>query len=283
MLSKISDLKIYLMSGTANTFAITSFMSNERAENLHNIFGESNLSKLAKKFCELTSVDGFIIITESKNKKNDYRWIFYNRDGSPAEMCGNAARCVGHLTFKNHIAEQKHSFESLAGDISVFVEKESKVTVGMTAIKNLKTNLDFEFEGDHFKYTHLDTGVPHCVIKIDNFEKLESYKPMAKKLRNNLELYPGGSNVTFYSIISNNNIKSSSFERGVEGFTQACGTGAVAAAFCHSQATSEKLIDVNMPGGGVTVDFSEVNPYLIGPVNYNSTLFLEDIKNLWTN
>ena len=284
MVNNDLDIKIYLMSGTANSFAITSFMSEQSANHLHEAFNVSSLSELAKKFCSITDVDGFIIVTESKSKNNDYKWIFFNRDGSPAEMCGNAARCIGHLTFKNHIAGQEHTFESIAGDISVFVETEDRVTVGMTKIKNLKQNLNFKFEENSFSYTHLDTGVPHCVFKINSFDKLNDHKAMAEKLRNSLELYPTGTNVTFYSVNdSNKSIQSASFERGVEDFTQACGTGAVAAAFCHHENSSESLIEVNMPGGIVLVDFSKVTPYLIGPIKYNSTLFPEDIKELWTN
>ena len=283
MLDENLDLKIYLMSGTANTFAITSFMSKDSATNLHKVFKVESLNELASKFCNFTDVDGFIILTDSDNKDNDYKWLFFNRDGSPAEMCGNAARCVGHLTFKNHIAGQEHSFESSAGDISVLVENEERVTVGMTKIKNLKKDLVFDFNNQTLNYTHLDTGVPHCVFKIESFDQLGTYKAMAAKLRNNKELYPNGSNVTFYSVTSNVSIQSATFERGVEDFTQACGTGAVAAAFCHQQEVDKDQIEVNMPGGRVFVDFSKITPYLIGPIKYNSTLFPEDIEDLWTN
>ncbi len=283
MLDKKMEIKIYLMSGTANSFAITSFMSEQAALSLHESFNVTNLNELAKKFCHIANVDGFIIITESQNKNNDYKWIFFNRDGSPAEMCGNAARCVGHLTFKNHIAGQEHSFESVAGDINVFVENEGRVTIGMTAIQGLKQDLNFSFEGNNFPYTYLDTGVPHSVIKLDSLDKLHSHKVMASKLRHQLDSNLNGSNVTFYCVNDGKSIQSASFERGVEDFTQACGTGAVAAAYCHHLNSSESLIEVNMPGGRVFVDFSKITPYLIGPIKYNSTLFPEDIKELWTN
>jgi len=277
------DIKITLMSGTANSFAITNFMSEDSALNLHTSFDVSSLSLLAKKFCELTNVDGFIILTESNNKNCDYKWIFLNRDGSPAEMCGNAARCVGHLTFKNHISGQEHTFESTAGEISVFVESKDKVTVGMTPIQNINKNLNYKHKDLNLSYTHLNTGVPHCVIQIDNMDSLNNYKDFAKALRNDTNLYPNGTNVTCYATNDNKNIESASFERGVEDFTKACGTGAVAAAFCHRQNNSENLINVTMPGGSVSVDFSNDTPKLIGPIEYNSTLFPEDIKNLWTN
>ncbi len=283
MTDEINDLKIFLMSGTANTFAITNFMSKEKANSLHKHFQLNSINQLAKKICKIAKVDGFIIITEADNKKNDYKWIFHNSDGSPAEMCGNAARCIGHLTFKSHIADQKHSFESIAGEISVIVDNEDKVTVGMPAIKDISSKQTFKFKNIIYEFNYLDTGVPHCVIKIDNFSNLQSYKELATHLRMACPERPRGSNISFYSSSSDTVIECASFERGVEDFTQACGTGAVAAAYCFSQEVNKHIIEVNMPGGRVFVDFSGVNPYLIGPVKYDSTLFIEDIKALWMN
>ena len=198
-------------------------------------------------------------------------------------MCGNAARCVGHLTFKSHISEQQHSFETAAGEVTVDVEDEEKVTVGMPAIKDITANQNFKFNSKNYTFTYLDSGVPHCVIRIDNFSQIESYKDLASSLRKKSEDRPRGSNVTFYSPTSNTSIQCASFERGVEDFTEACGTGAVAAAYCHSKDSKKTYIEANMPGGRVFVDFSKITPYLIGPVKYDSTLFIEDIKALWTN
>ena len=93
------DYKIQLMNGTGNSFAITSFLSSEFAYKFHEQFNASSLKEFVPKICKLLNVDGFIILTEADSKKNDYKWLFYNNDGSEAEMCGNAARCVGHFTF----------------------------------------------------------------------------------------------------------------------------------------------------------------------------------------
>ena len=89
--------------------------------------------------------------------------------------------------------------------------------------------------------------------------------------------------MTYYAQTSDDKIKSVSYERGVENFTSACGTGAVAAAFGQSHTSGNKKIEVSMPGGRVLVDLTEDIPYLIGPIEYHKTLFPEDIEKLWMN
>ncbi len=283
MFEDFPDFKLYLMSGTGNSFAITNFMAQEKINSLPSLFGVNTLNEMAKHICKLTKVDGFIVITEADEKANDYKWVFHNADGSPAEMCGNAARCVGHLCFKNHLAGQEHNFETSAGVINIFVQSENEVHVKMPSIKNETFEQSIEYGSESLNYSYLNTGVPHSVFKINKFEEYRSLTELAAKVRKQQLHHPDGSNVTFYSPTKDNSIQSVSYERGVEGFTEACGTGAVAAAHCYAHEHKDQKVKVQMPGGAVTVDFSGDTPYLIGPISYKSTLFTEDIEELWTN
>ncbi len=276
---ELLDYKVQVMNGTGNSFAITSFMNLDHATQFHTLYDCNTIEDFVVRMCNLLKVDGFILLTEADSKKNDYKWFFYNNDGSKAEMCGNAARCVGHFTFKNHVSGDEHSFESLAGTIDVIVENEDQVTVAMPEL----TAVPVKAQVADLNYTFLDTGVPHSVIELSDLETKKKLLPIIKELRQSTQHHVGGSNVTLFESINENLIKSVSFERGVEDFTQACGTGAVAAAHCQFVKTGAVKIQVQMPGGAVFVDFSKDKPYLIGPIEYGKTFFPEELKELWTN
>lgn len=262
----------YKYSGAGNTFLI----SSEKLD----IALEQKI-ELVKRICDPVngfSVDGVLFL----EKQNDLViWDFYNSDGSVAEMCGNAARCAYSFAenFLN-IGSKKIEFKTLSG-IVVGYRQQELVAIEMTPIKSEAGELEkkaiakaieteglkklFESEVVSKNLLSIDTGVPHLVFEIKDFNNFKNLKALGAQLRG-LNLFPRGTNVTMVSVENEKTAKAVTYERGVEDFTLACGTGAVAAARFVSLKSKEKSIQIKMPGGNLKVDFvdSAKSPILLG-------------------
>lgn len=240
----MATLKTYLISGAGNTFHIA---WNQTA---------TNPAEISKKICETNTADGFIFLSQDTN--GIYKWDFYNNDGSAAEMCGNATRCVGYFA-KNILKNQSADFQlqTIAGAIRISPNSNEQFTVHMTAIQ----------EFSHPSYFYCDTGVPHIVIEHDKFNQYRELKSDCSKLRFHPDFLPRGTNVTLIQKTTVPEIvKAVSYERGVEDFTLACGTGAVAAAFYNFKKYHVSITQVEMPGGVLKMDLNDLNkPTMQGP------------------
>ena len=244
----MKKIKTHLLSGAGNTFHI---VDREKTFGID----EKQMSDLAKKICNKNFADGCIFLL---NQKDELSWGFFNNDGSAAEMCGNATRCVGFYV-KNITGSKKNSWnlKTIAGLIKIdFLEKE-KFKITMTAIQKGKSELGF----------FCDTGVPHLVIETDKILITDELKKKSKVLRESPEFFPKGTNVTYVGLTENAaKVKAISYERGVEDFTQACGTGAVAAALYNLTKRAVKQTEVEMPGGTLIMDLADLKkPTMTGP------------------
>lgn len=238
-----------LLSGAGNTFHI-----------LHEIntgLTISNKKEITKKICSLNPADGFIFLKKT-NKDNNFEWDFFNNDGSDAEMCGNATRCVGYY-IKNEMknADTLWSLETKAGRIQIRPLLDSQYQITMTALELLKSKHGF----------FCNTGVPHLVLVTNQFENYKALKNEARQLRAHPDFLTAGTNVTYIKILQQPFLlKAVSYERGVEDFTQACGTGAVAAAFYNFKVNGVVETTVEMPGGSLMMNLSDLNhPLMTGP------------------
>jgi diaminopimelate epimerase len=211
---------------------------------------EFDASAIVKKICDRhygIGADGLVVLSKDKAQ---IIWDFYNSDGSFAAMCGNAARCVGKHLFKEHKIEVAHI---ITGAGAVLVNKQGDLySVLMPKYKDLKTIA----ENVHF----VNTGVPHFVVKVHTDEDVFSY---IKEYRWHTIAGEHGSNVSFY-YANGDHYNAKTFERGVEGFTLACGTGAAACGLIISHETKKTLIPIEMPGGKISVNVDGDNIYLIG-------------------
>ena len=250
-------IRTELISGAGNTFHIA---YNQAAVIPENQNRHAIMKKIAQKACQENAADGFMFL--EKDDVADLRWYFFNNDGSDAEMCGNATRCVGLIA------------ESVGLD--VFGGITLKTTAGIVRIKSLSNGF-FEVimsapkklsSRSHF---FCDTGVPHLVIEYKDsnlFTSLtEDLKLRSREIRFSQEFAPRGTNVTYVERTKNpEKIRAVSYERGVEDFTKACGTGAMAAAFENFVEHKEVKTEVEMPGGVLTMDLSNINaPTMTGP------------------
>jgi diaminopimelate epimerase len=177
-----------------------------------------NMSEAAKILCENGDCDGFMALDNSKIA--DIKLHFYNRDGSRAEMCGNGARCICRFAYDNKIVGAKMTVETDAG----IVEGE-RISESIYRVK-LNTPQDITIDkSENIDYALV--GVPHIVIALEDidFANRSNLFERAQALRKQYN-----ANVNFYSKIGEDSFKILTYERGVEDFTLACGTGSGAVA-----------------------------------------------------
>jgi len=179
-------------------------------------FVEQDFSQKAIELCNRTEgigADGLVALIP--NNEADFKWLFYNSDGSVASMCGNATRAVAHYAYNNGLANSSMKFLTQAGLIESVVE-EDVVQTQMTEPKLIKD----EFEQEGFTWYLIDTGVPHLVTIVEDLEQYDH--KLCEKMR-----YEYNANVNFAKV-ENKKLYVRTYERGVEGETKACGTGMVA-------------------------------------------------------
>ncbi len=193
--------------------------------------------------------DGVVFL--SSEKKDFFVWDFYNSDGSKAEFCGNAARCVALFIFEKEPDIKNMVIKTLAGEVSCQIKGKNLVEVQMPKVEWLSKSLSLPNWSQPMAW--LNTGVPHLVVEVQKIDDLKKYKSEAAQMRTAPQLGPGGANVTFLFQHSLQKISAVSYERGVEDFTLACGTGAVAAASFMMEKYKTSDCHVEMPGGHLNV------------------------------
>ncbi len=184
-------------------------------------FLELDRSKLAKKLCHRQfgiGADGLVVLLPGNLDKYDFKWQFYNSDGSIATMCGNASRAVAHYAYNNGLCKEKTKFLTGAGIIEARVENDI-VESTLTPTKIVEE----EFKDSGFVWSFYDTGVPHLVTFVDDLDIFD--KEIARELR---QKYNANVN---YAKLENDKMYIRTYERGVEDETLACGTGMAAAFF----------------------------------------------------
>ncbi len=217
----MGKIEFYKMSGSGNDFIIV--------DNRDKIVDETDLVNFIVKVCRRkmsVGADGFILVENTEGA--DFKWRFFNSDGSVAEMCGNGARCVARFAYLTGIAGPEMSFETGAGIVEARVAGES-VKIKMTDPSDLKTDYTLELKDRSISVSSINTGVPHVVMVTDTLDDVEVVK-MGREVRFHDMFAPAGTNVNFICPIKDDTIGIRTYERGVEDETLACGTGSVAGA-----------------------------------------------------
>ena len=240
------------MSGSGNDFIII--------DNRESVIENSAKPDFVSKICVpklSVGADGVIFIENSSTA--DFKWDFYNADGSSAEMCGNGGRCVAKYAYVRKIAHEKMSFETTAGIIVAEV-KESYVRIKLTTPKGMQRNLDIDLNGKTYQVDSLNTGVPHAIIYTSDVMD-EDVFGIGRGIRSHPAFSPTGTNVCFVQKKDANKLRIRTYERGVEDETLACGTGVVASALLANRAGMvQPPVCVQTQGGEtLTVDFKATN------------------------
>jgi len=209
------------MSGTGNDFILI--------DHREPVLARAEMPAFARALCRRgvsVGADGLIFIEKSATA--DFCWQFLNADGSWAEMCGNGARCAARFAREKGIAPARMRFETVAGLIEAEV-KGSSVKLKMTAPGSLRLGEKIMVAGQEQELHSLNTGVPHAVLFVTEISEAPVAE-MGRIIRYHEHFQPAGTNVNFVTCTGPDSLAVRTYERGVEGETLACGTGAVAAA-----------------------------------------------------
>lgn len=155
---------------------------------------------------------------------------FFNADGKSALMCGNALRCVAEFGFT--ALEKPGTLEIALGGKTFMCSRKKEGIEVVLGPPVLKGEGQYTLLDEVAHYHHIDTGVEHVVFWTSK-ELLESseFQTLAKQVRLDKRFAPGGVNVSFARCQKQNHILMRTFEKGVEGETLACGSGAAAAVY----------------------------------------------------
>ena len=200
-------MQVWHMSGAGNDFAVID------ARGL-----TPDFSSLALQLCRRLSCDGFMAVDYADDA--DFRLHFYNADGSRGEMCGNGARCICRFAFDHGIAGEAMTVHTDAGLVygRRLAEDRYRVRLNRPGIIDLDRK-----EG--IAYVELGyPGVPHAVVEVFTPPTRESLRELGKSLRCD-PAFPKGANVNFFYEKAEGLVQVLTYERGVEDFTRACGTG----------------------------------------------------------
>jgi diaminopimelate epimerase len=217
----MKTIPFFKMSGSGNDFILI--------DNRQTAVPEAQLNRLVVGTCRRkmsAGADGMILIEPSG--RVDFKWRFFNADGSLAEMCGNGARCAARFAFLHGIAGRKMAFETQAGIIHASVGDDS-VKIRMTDPTDLKAGTLLDVDGTALNVFTVNTGVPHVVTVVDDIEALDVVAT-GRRIRHHPDFAPEGTNANFVALGQGGEIFIRTYERGVEDETLACGTGTVAAA-----------------------------------------------------
>ena len=201
-----------------------------------------DFEKMAKELCAFTGADGFMAVDYSE--KADFKLHFYNSDGSRGEMCGNGSRCICRFAYDHGIAGENMVVETDAGLVPGKRLSESQYLVKL----NNPGIVDLERKGN-IAYVELgNPGVPHAVAEIPglNWDRSEELRELGKSLRYD-PAFPKGANVNFFTWTGDGQVRVMTYERGVEDYTLACGTG------CGSTAVTLWLRGL-LPNGRLTAE-----------------------------
>ncbi|MDI7258785.1 MAG: diaminopimelate epimerase [Thermodesulfobacteriota bacterium] len=209
------------MSGSGNDFILI--------DHRKSILNEDRMKGFARKVCQRrvsVGADGLILIERSE--KTDFRWRFFNADGSEPEMCGNGGRCAARFAFLKGISGSSLTFETLAGTLYAQVDGK-RVKLEMTKPYGLKLDEKILIEGKEQTVSSINTGVPHAVLFLNDIESMDITQ-MGRAIRYHPHFSPAGTNANFVRLEKDAHLSIRTYERGVEDETLACGTGAVASA-----------------------------------------------------
>ncbi|GHU69640.1 diaminopimelate epimerase [Spirochaetia bacterium] len=260
------------MQGAGNDFIIINNIKQE-------IPGEK-FPEMAKRLCTRKlsiGADGLMVV-EKPQKGGDIRVRLINADGTDAEMCGNGVRCIARYVNEEGIAGEHITIEAAAGDVEAERLSKRSYKIKLQRAGVVKEARTADVGGKKYAYTYIELGnpgIPHIVVEMPGLKDLdrEELRVLGRKLRYHPD-FPKGANVNFYQILDGNSVLLLTYERGVEDFTLACGTGS------GSTALSLKLqgklsgdnLKLNVPGGLLIVDLKqagerEYDLYLTGDTN----------------
>jgi diaminopimelate epimerase len=276
----MKTIPFWKMSGSGNDFVV---IDNRR----HVLRGP--VGPWAKKLCHRqfgVGADGLLLL--ERGAKEDFRMVYYNTDGSRADMCGNGARCMAWFAHAKGVVGRTFRFQTDAYPVSAEVTRDM-VRITMNGARDYRPLIDLtrsphphplplkRGEGDLNRspsppaggrgtkgeeVAFIDTGVPHAVVFVKDVERMDVEKE-GRLLRFHSAFGPRGTNVNFVQKLGPHTLRVRTYERGVEGETLACGTGVAASAIAAALRGIVKVPVRCVVAGGDTleVNFTETGNF----------------------
>lgn len=273
-----SSIKLIRMNGAGNTFVIHDSKDNNIKIN-KNFINYLLDSKKIKKFDQFVEID--------KSENSDAKVTFWNIDGSEAEMCGNALRCISSLILNKkdikecHIETVKRNVKCWKNNEKIFVDIGKPILswneIPLKENIAMKSTLEIDLLSppcDLPKFSAVNVGNPHAVFFFD--DKTPNLLEVGKSIEEN-ETFPMKVNVSFAKVIDSKNIKLNVWERGA-GITQACGSAACATAVASaSLGYTKREVNIILPGGNIEINWqNDDHIVMTGPYEFDG----EDIVNI---
>lgn len=273
------NIPFYKLQGAGNDFIL---IDNQELN-----FASEQLTKFAARVSTRRVSVGAdtLIAVEAARGSGDFYARFFNADGSEAEMCGNGARCVARWAFETGIAKEKMIIETIAGDVPAERLDKRTYRVQLNSPTVFEADKLLQVDGKEVTVDYVELGnpgIPHLVVHVADLAmtELETILDFARKLR----IHPAfekGANVNFYDILSDQTVVERTYERGVEDFTLACGTGTGSTAYALTKKGLVKSdpVVIEVLGGQLQVNVVENDLYLIGNTNMvvKGTILDEDL------
>lgn len=210
--------------------------------------------------------DQLLVVEPPGNPDVDFRYRIFNADGSEVEQCGNGARCFARFVQDKRLtAKSRIEVETASGVITLQVRRDGQVTVNMGVPRLAPAEVPFQADGEALGHplevggrtldvSVLSMGNPHCVTLVEDLASC----PVAElgPLIESHPRFPQRVNAGFMQVLDAQQARLRVYERGV-GETQACGTGACAAAVAGiRRGLLRSPVNIRLPGGTLKIEWA---------------------------
>ena len=266
-------MQFWKMNGAGNDFIVV--------DDRRNAVPDEKWPEIIRTVCERhmsIGADGFMVV-KNPTYGGDYKMLFFNSDGSMGEMCGNGARCSCRYGYENGLAGEVQKVETTAGLVTGWRVDKRLYRVRLNDPCNMRLDGTAEVDGTVYDCAYVelgDPGIPHAAVPMENLKDYDTQAlfQLGRKLRYYKD-FPKGANVNFYEIVGPDHVYERTYERGVEDFTYACGTGigSVVTVLTLLGKVAGKNVKVDMTGGRLIIDVERdsaghvTDLYLTGPTN----------------
>ena len=263
-------MEFWKMNGAGNDFIVV--------DDRRNAIPENRWPEIVRVLCERhmsIGADGFMVV-KPPTCGGDYKMLFFNSDGSMGEMCGNGARCIARYGYEHGLAGETQNVETVSGTVTGrrITPTLYRVRLNDPSLMDLHRPVSVCGRVCDCAYAELGVpGLPHAVLLLPELEDMDrgALFALGRALRHAPE-FPRGANVSFVKPIGADAFRAVTYERGVEDFTLACGTGCgtAAAALTLRGLASGRDVRFLMPGGELSISLTVENGaardiYLTGP------------------
>ena len=241
------------MNGAGNSFIIL--------DGIHGALDTARLPELARALCDPNfgvGADGLMAVLPADDA--DFTMRFYNSDGSLGEMCGNGARCICRYGYETGLSGERPRVRTTAGLVTGerMTAEQYRVRLPDATVMQPDRVLNVDGRDVACAYVELGSpGLPHLAVELPGLADAadDDLRALARALRDHPAL-PKGANVNFYTLTGKDAVLLRTYERGVEDFTCACGTGtgAVVSVLTLAGRVSGRAVRVKMRGGVLTMD-----------------------------